>query len=162
MINDFFPIAYDTITYQKKEGIEMRKTNATKNKKGFTLAELLVVVAIIAVLVAIMIPVFSTSVEKANHAANVANIRAAYAEAVTDAMVSEKYSGGKLPIGSDTFKKAKVKGDVKVKFTAGENGKIEIETASKHTNSFEVDADVEFKDGDTEYSELNAKDGNWN
>ena len=31
-----------------------------KNKKGFTLAELLIVVAIIAVLVAISIPIFTT------------------------------------------------------------------------------------------------------
>lgn len=50
------------------------------NKKGFTLAELLVVVAIIAVLVAIAIPVFSGATDKAKQAADDANIRAAYAE----------------------------------------------------------------------------------
>lgn len=52
-----------------------------KNNKGFTLAELLVVVAIIAVLVAISIPVFSAQLEKSREAADAANIRAAYAEA---------------------------------------------------------------------------------
>lgn len=36
-----------------------------KRKKGFTLAELLIVVAIIAVLVAISIPIFSSQLEKA-------------------------------------------------------------------------------------------------
>ncbi len=51
------------------------------NKKGFTLAELLIVVAIIAVLVAIAIPVFTASLEKAKQATDAANIRAAYAEA---------------------------------------------------------------------------------
>ena len=34
------------------------------NKKGFTLAELLIVVAIIAVLVAISIPIFTTQLNK--------------------------------------------------------------------------------------------------
>ena len=52
------------------------------NKKGFTLAELLIVVAIIAVLVAISIPIFSAQLEKAKEATDAANIRAAYAEVV--------------------------------------------------------------------------------
>lgn len=51
-----------------------------KENKGFTLAELLVVVAIIAVLVAIAIPVFTNQLEKARQATDLANIRAAYAE----------------------------------------------------------------------------------
>ena len=53
------------------------------NKKGFTLAELLVVVAIIGVLVAISIPIFTSQLEKSRDAVSVANIRAAYAEAQT-------------------------------------------------------------------------------
>ncbi len=52
------------------------------NKKGFTLAELLIVVAIIAVLVAIAIPVFTSQLDKAKQATDAANLRAAYAEAV--------------------------------------------------------------------------------
>ena len=51
------------------------------NNKGFTLAELLIVVAIIAVLVAISIPIFSSQLEKARDATSVANMRSAYAEA---------------------------------------------------------------------------------
>ena len=54
------------------------------NKKGFTLAELLIVVAIIAVLVAIAIPVFTTQLERSREATDMSNIRAAYAEAVSD------------------------------------------------------------------------------
>ena len=50
------------------------------NKKGFTLMEMLIVVAIIAVLVAIAIPVFYGALTKSKEAADVANIRAAYAE----------------------------------------------------------------------------------
>ena len=55
-----------------------------KNRKGFTLAELLIVVAIIAVLVAIAIPVFTTQLEKSREATDQANVRSAYAEAVAD------------------------------------------------------------------------------
>ena len=50
------------------------------NKKGFTLAELLIVVAIIAVLVAIAIPVFTSQLEKARDSTDQANIRSAYGE----------------------------------------------------------------------------------
>lgn len=57
------------------------------NKKGFTLAELLIVVAIIAVLVAIAIPVFTQQLEKSREATDSSNIRAAYAEVMTDALV---------------------------------------------------------------------------
>ena len=60
----------------------------TMNKKGFTLAELLIVVAIIAVLVAISIPVFTTQLEKAREATDAANIRAAYAEVMTEALTN--------------------------------------------------------------------------
>ena len=52
------------------------------NKKGFTLAELLVVVAIVGILVAISIPVFTAQLTKARLATNQANMRAAKAAAV--------------------------------------------------------------------------------
>ena len=60
----------------------MRKNN----KKGFTLAELLIVVAIIAVLVAIAIPVFTSQLEKSREATDLANVRSAYAQVMVDAL----------------------------------------------------------------------------
>lgn len=54
-----------------------------KNEKGFTLAELLIVVAIIGVLVAISIPIFTSQLEKAREATDAANLRSAYAEVMT-------------------------------------------------------------------------------
>ncbi|MCI2000460.1 MAG: prepilin-type N-terminal cleavage/methylation domain-containing protein [Clostridia bacterium] len=66
------------------------------NKKGFTLAELLIVVAIIAVLVAISIPVFTSKLEKAREATDVANMRAAKAVAVA------KYLDSGTDTDSDT------------------------------------------------------------
>lgn len=55
-----------------------------KNNKGFTLAELLIVVAIIAVLVAVAIPVFTTQLEKSREATDQANVRSAYAQVMAE------------------------------------------------------------------------------
>lgn len=62
---------------------------AKENKKGFTLAELLIVVAIIAVLVAISIPIFTSQLEKSREAVDAANIRSAYAEVMTAAVTGD-------------------------------------------------------------------------
>ena len=51
-----------------------------KNSKGFTLMEMLIVVAIIAVLVAVMIPTMTSALEKSREAADLANTRSAYAQ----------------------------------------------------------------------------------
>lgn len=61
-----------------------KNTFKAKNAKmGFTLAELLIVVAIIAVLVAIAIPVFRKQLEKGRESTDLANVRSAYSEVVT-------------------------------------------------------------------------------
>ncbi len=64
------------------------------SKKWFTLAELLIVVAIIAVLVAISIPVFTTQLEKSKEATDLANIRAAYAQASVNALDADNNQNG--------------------------------------------------------------------
>ena len=72
------------------------------NKKGFTLAELLIVVAIIAVLVAISIPIFSSQLEKAKEATDMANIRSAYAEVVAAYLGDSKRHVSSVTLKSDT------------------------------------------------------------
>ena len=69
---------------------------ARENKKGFTLAELLVVVAIVGILVAISIPVFTAQLGKARRATNQANLRAAKAAAVAEYLTSDDTDGKTL------------------------------------------------------------------
>ena len=80
----------------------MKKTN----KKGFTLMEMLIVVAIIAILVAISIPVFTSQLDKARQATDEANIRAAKAAAVLAFIDGEDGAGTAFTIdagGSASF-----------------------------------------------------------
>ena len=73
--------------------------------KGFTLAELLIVVAIIAVLVAIAIPVFKAQREKAIIAVNKANIRAA-AGAVTAQFYQDDMTTNSMQTNNYTMESA--------------------------------------------------------
>lgn len=83
--------------------IIMKKTN----KKGFTLAELLVVVAIIAVLVAIAIPIFTTQLEKARQSTDAANCRALYAEAMTASLENNGEGTKKAVVSQATMESDK-------------------------------------------------------
>lgn len=60
--------------------------NKLKNRKAFTLMEMLIVVAIIAILVAIAIPTFNNAMAKSRAATDLANIRSGYAAAIVRAM----------------------------------------------------------------------------
>lgn len=77
---------------QRGEVTEMSalyKEHKNKNK-GFTLAELLIVVAIIGVLVAVSIPIFTSQLAKAREATCKANRRSLLAVVRTTAMTEEK------------------------------------------------------------------------
>ncbi len=83
------------------------------NKKGFTLAELLIVVAIIAVLVAIAIPIFKAQLDKSKAATDQANARSLYAVLVADFLDDGEYEessvtaptgDGKTTYNGNTFK----------------------------------------------------------
>lgn len=58
-----------------------------RNHSGFTLMEMLIVIALIAVLIAIAIPVFASQLEKSREATDLANVRAAYAQVSTEAQL---------------------------------------------------------------------------
>ena len=88
-----------------------------KNNKGFTLAELLIVVAIIAVLVAIAIPVFTTQLEKSREATDMSNLRAAYAE-----VMAEYLSNGATGTPTATVTARQTQPD----WQNTENGKLQV------------------------------------
>lgn len=53
-----------------------------RSKKGFTMAELLIVVAIVGILVAISIPIFNAQIEKSREAHDIATMRQAASAAI--------------------------------------------------------------------------------
>ena len=74
------------------------------NKKGFTLAELLIVIAIIAILIAIAIPAFGASLDNARLQTDHANMRNAYAIAqVANLQGVIEVDGTEKKLENDTF-----------------------------------------------------------
>ena len=120
-----------------------------KKMAGFTLAELLIVVAIIAILVAIGIPMFNTAMEKSRETADISNLRAAKAAGAVlhmDGMTvpyktaanATETAAVKIPsYGYICFYDISTgvlfdKGDYRVK-TTGRNAKVTLKAAGKGT-----------------------------
>ncbi len=68
----------------------MKNVLKRKNKKGFTLMEMLIVIGIIAILVAIAIPTFNGANRRARYAADQANVRSWYAEQLVANMTDDE------------------------------------------------------------------------
>lgn len=74
-----------------------------RSKNGFTLAELLIVVAIIAVLVAVSIPIFTNQMEKSREAVDLSNVRSAYSVLQTSIMTETAPDGKEVSTGSSFY-----------------------------------------------------------
>lgn len=107
------------------------------NKKGFTLMEMLIVVAIIAVLVAIAIPVFNGALTKSKEAADVANLRAAYAEWQVKMLTeNEKVPASATALMTSNGTETKLNYNDKLTYTAAQDNKSAtiVYKATKLTN----------------------------
>ena len=71
------------------------------NNKGFTLIEMLVVIAIIAILVAIIIPTVMHSTDKAAAATNAANLRSYKAELTTALLAGDDLDAIEPPVSKE-------------------------------------------------------------
>ena len=112
-----------------------------KSKKGFTLIEMLIVVGIIAVLVAVSIPMVNSSLDKAKNATDAANERAAKAAVMVDYLSNNtkieagmKYdaANGKMSTGSvDGYGRC----------SAHKGGFIKVESFNEKTGELKLEWD---------------------
>lgn len=100
-----------------------------KGQRGFTLVEMLIVVAIIAILVAVSIPMVNASLERARQATDAANERAAKAEIILCYLTDKEYAPGKKVVAIDD---TSVTGVKKYYAYDAANGKLTQEVPTRY------------------------------
>ena len=124
----------------KRRETEENMMKKIREKKGFTLAELLIVVAIIAVLVAVAIPVFTAQLNNAKLATATANARSAYAEYVADCL-----GGGTTPTAAGVqtaVSGAELQGATATVNATDHKVEVTLTGASNSPQSFAIDSDI--------------------
>lgn len=97
-----------------------------RNKKGFTLVEMLIVVAIIAILIAVSIPLVGSALDRAKHSTDAANERAAKAEILLQYLAGDQavvYDGG-------TAKDAAKLDTTQTYYYDAANGRLDLKSTS--------------------------------
>ena len=116
----------------KEKGTDMKEMikKMREERGGFTLAELLVVVAIVAVLVAIAVPLFSSSLTSAEEAVKKANERSVKAEVTSVYLAGTDEQKAKLP---DSIYYANEKGDLTSPLSASDTAPTDFKYKYKVT-----------------------------
>ena len=101
------------------------------NKKGFTIVELVIVIAVIAILAAVLIPTFSNVVEKANQSKALQEVKNAYEATLVEDLsqhdASENYT-------IQVYNKGEIKVIVDDKYTVTISADGEASVAAKGEN----------------------------
>ena len=106
-------------------------------KRGFTIVELVIVIAVIAILASVLIPTFTKVVQAAKDSKNLQEARNAYTEALAEHLVE-----------GDTCKKEGLKHTVNgwdITFKAANSAEATSITKEGATTSYMVDSTGEFK-----------------
>ncbi len=98
----------------------MKKLNERQNNKGFSLVELIVVIAIMVVLVAVLAPVFTKYIENSRKSTDVQNANSIAESVLADVADGKTYSGLQV---AKTGTPSALKEDVKTKGNAVEKGR---------------------------------------
>lgn len=119
-----------------------RSVQKMKSKKGFTLAELLIVIAIIGILVAIAIPVFSMQLDNAKKGVDQANERTATSQAYTEYLSSSRTGAATYYFNQDSTTKeisvATGAADSNGKPTLAATGSIRGQSSEKKDKTIQI------------------------
>ena len=114
------------------------------NKKGFTIVELSIVIAVIAILSAVLIPTFSGIVKNAKNSANIQDAQNTYTQYIAqlDARTETPADAAVFTVASDSYiliKDGKVEVDDKGNFKSYESVDKAIEALGYTSGTYETD-----------------------
>ena len=98
--------------------------NKKLNKKGFTIVELVIVIAVIAILAGVLIPTFSGMINKSKESAALQEVTNAYKVYATDVMSKGQTPEAYIKVVHDSIT------------IVIENGAVEVFDSTKHTQTY--------------------------